>query len=101
MSNNQELEEVQLVYREPDYCPHGHDKQIIQCHKCDGTAIYTEQDLKDQQLALINKIEELESMQDELTTTQEEGWLVNRKLDRNRLRSGLREALNKLKQEIE
>lgn len=56
--------------------------------------------IKNQQLALINKIEELESMQDELTTTHEEGWLVNRKLDRNRLRSELREGLKKIKEDI-
>jgi len=56
--------------------------------------------VESEQLALINKIEELESMQDEPTTIEQEGWLVNRKLDRNRLRSELREALNKLKQEV-
>lgn len=90
MSNNQELEEQieEVAGFEMGYGDYEEAYRLLA------------EFFKDQQLALINKIEELESMQDGLTTTQEEGWLVNRKLDRNRLRSELREALNKLKQEV-
>lgn len=74
MSDNQEIE---MVIREPNYCPHGADLNYLVCHKCDGSAIYTQSEL-DQHI-LEAKIEELEKADRAFTHERDpQEWAENR-----------------------
>ena len=37
---------AQIAIRQPEYCPHSLDIGIAICHRCDGTAVYTEAQLQ-------------------------------------------------------
>ena len=37
---------TQIAIRQPEYCPHSLDIGIATCHRCDGTAVYTEAQLQ-------------------------------------------------------
>lgn len=52
---------VDLVTAPEEMCEHGVNLRLCQCHRCDGTAIYTEADRK--RVELEARLDELERLQ--------------------------------------
>lgn len=52
--------EVAIVNLPPNDCPHGANLNISVCHRCDGTAIYTEEQVRRRELeARIDELRQL------------------------------------------